>query len=53
MKTSNKNSTYTEKEKFINKKRALHERDVPTSHGLHHSTLGDGGLNCRVRNGIG
>lgn len=26
---------------------------VLSSHGLHRSTFGDGGLNCRVRNGTG
>ena len=30
-----------------------HGRDSLPSHGLHRSTLGDGGLNCRVRNGTG
>lgn len=30
-----------------------HGRDSLPSHGLHRSTIGDGGLNCRVRNGTG
>ena len=32
---------------------ALHERNGLSSHGLHRSTIGDGALNFRVRNGTG
>ena len=32
---------------------ALRGRDALSSHGLHRSTFGEEGLNCRVRNGTG